>query len=52
MANPLKLVNAAPQSEYTTREEVLCRLHGFALESATPLECMIFLSELKKRLNG
>lgn len=32
--------------------EVLRRLHGFALEAATPLECMLFLSELKKRLNG
>lgn len=32
--------------------EVLHRLNGFALETATPLECMLFLSELKKKLNG
>ena len=32
--------------------EVLRRLHAFALESATPIECMLLLSELKKTLNG
>lgn len=32
--------------------EVLYRLRSFALESATPLGCMLFLSDLKKRLNG
>ena len=32
--------------------EVLYRLRSFALESATPLGCMLFLSDLKKQLNG
>ena len=39
-------------SASAAEREVLRRLHGFALEAATPLECMLFLSELKKRLNG
>lgn len=35
-----------------TEREVLRRLQSFALETATPLQCMNFLSELRKRLNG
>ena len=36
----------------SAEQEVLARLHAFALETATPLECMLFLSDLKQRLNG
>lgn len=38
--------------DISAEEEVLHRLHAFALETATPLECMLFLSDLKRRLNG
>lgn len=32
-------------------KEVITRIKMFSLESKTPLECMLFLSELKKRLS-
>ena len=45
--------NGATAAAEPSREtEVLGRLHAFALEAATPLECMLFLSSLKKTLNG
>ena len=47
---PETAVAVQPPCPDARAEGVLRSLREFAIESATPLECMMFLSELKRRL--
>ncbi|SUE34483.1 hypothetical protein [Rikenella microfusus] len=42
----------AAASETSVGEAVLRDLRNFSVENATPLECLLFVSSLKKQLNG
>lgn len=48
-AAPARSAGAADSSVY---EAVLRDLRNFSVENATPLECLLFVSSLKKQLNG
>lgn len=43
---------AAAAADSSVSEAVLRDLRNFSVENATPLECLIFVSSLKKQLNG
>lgn len=48
-------IKVGPESdlhEVRNNEAVLRDLRNFSVENATPLECLIFVSSLKKQLNG
>ncbi|WP_298062368.1 hypothetical protein [uncultured Rikenella sp.] len=44
--------HSAPAVEASVSEAVLRDLRNFSVENATPLECLLFVSSLKKQLNG
>jgi len=48
---PVPLIHPAPDSAPSPEQEVADRIRGLNLESATPMECMLLLIELKKRLS-
>lgn len=43
---------SAAAADSSVSEAVLRDLRNFSVENATPLECLIFVSSLKKQLNG
>lgn len=44
--------HSAAATESSVGEAVLRDLRNFSVENATPLECLLFVSSLKKQLNG
>ena len=44
--------NTAAASNSKESSEILDEIRAFSLETSTPLECMLFLSELKKKANA
>lgn len=44
--------HSAAAADVSVGEAVLRDLRNFSVENATPLECLIFVSSLKKQLNG
>lgn len=47
---PQNAASLPPVASSTSDNEVLVRLREFPIESKTPLECMIFLSEIKREI--
>lgn len=51
-SEPIAAKKGADESELSIGEAVLRDLRNFSVENATPLECLLFVSSLKKQLNG